>query len=214
MWRRDFYWGKDITVVALDLEVTGLNRNRDRILQYGLYGSAANGQCIECTAVVDAEVPTGRDPANLLGINAEDLDNAVPLRQGHLKILYEYLHDAIVVCHNKHHDWSIIHAEFQRNNAKVPHPRLVCCTLDLCRFRLNIPPPHTLGALCQYFCIPLTLAHNALHDARATFWLFMILVNEYWDSWFCYQRLFRPLWTFRSHHWPPKQAGRIPIYFR
>lgn len=214
MRQNDYYWPHNVVVVALDLEVTGINRYRDRILQYGIFGCAADGGRIECSAVVDAEVPTGRDPKNIPGVTRQALRTAVPLRQGHLELLYFYLHDAVVICHNRHHDWTIIQTEFQRNHAVPPRPRLLCCTLDLCRFRLKVPPPHTLGALCQFFSIPLTVAHNALHDAQATFWLFMIVVNEYWDTWFVFQSVLRPLWKCRSRYWPPPTALSAPAYFQ
>jgi hypothetical protein len=56
-----YRWPKT-KVVALDLECTGINTYRDRILQYGVYGVDSNGQTINVSAMVDAEVPTGRDP--------------------------------------------------------------------------------------------------------------------------------------------------------
>ena len=157
------------------------------------------------SALVDAETDVGRDP-NIPGVSRREVYDAVPLRQGHLERIYAVCDDAVLVMHNKHYDWTFIVNEFERNGAAPPQPRMVCCTWEICR-KVGVPPPHTLGALCDRFGIALDLAHNAIHDARATFALFVLLANRHWDDWYGAQPRLRGCWRVRSSFWPPRDAG-------
>jgi DNA polymerase III epsilon subunit-like protein len=188
-------------VVALDLETTGIVRNRDRIIQYGVYGVGHGGRVVCRTAVVDSESPTGRDPFNLPGVTRSEVRAARPVHE-HLDTLRNVLAGSVVVMHNQHHDWSIVCNEFKRCGQDPPVPRSTVCTLDLCKHRLPVAAPYRLGVLCDRFSIQLDVAHNALHDARATFELYMYLVNRYWETWFRQQPLCG-LFDLRSPYWPP-----------
>jgi DNA polymerase III epsilon subunit-like protein len=200
--------------VALDLECTGLNRNRDRIIQYGIWGVESDGETItSLSALVDAETDVGRDPANIPGISRREVYEAVPLRAGHLDRIYQACNNAVLVIHNKHFDWSFIENEFKRNLAEPPRPRLVCCTWEIAR-KAGLAPPHTLGVLCERLAIPLAQAHNAFHDARATFQLFVALANAHWDRWFAQQIRLRGCWVVRSKYFLPKDRNlrRIALH--
>lgn len=187
--------------VALDLECTGINRDRDRILQYGIYGADA-GSVIALHSVVDAQTDVGRDPKNIPGVSLCEVLSATPLRQGHLARIREACDGAVVVIHNKHFDWTFIENEFRRNGAEPPSPRIVCCTWEIAR--AAVPPPHTLASLCDRFVIPLAGHHNAFHDARATFELFVTFANRYWHRWFNKQPRLRGCWAVRSAYWLPQ----------
>ena len=116
--------------VALDLETTGVNRERDRILQYGIYG-VDNDAVLDLHSLVDAQTDVGRDPKNIPGVRLFEVFEAVPLCDGHLDKIYAACNNAVVVIHNKHYDWTFIENEFRRNNATPPTPRLVCCTWEI-----------------------------------------------------------------------------------
>ena len=199
----DYYWPR-VKMVALDLETTGINRMRDRIIQYGMYGIDGMGRKIACTAVVDAEVTTGREPKNLPGVALIDVMKAKPLRHGHLAILYETLHGAVVIMHNASHDWTFVQQEFKRHRAAPPVPRATCCTLLWSRRCMR--PPHKLHVLCQRLFINVPHAHNAFDDARATFYLMVILVNgakvvsQETKEWFAVRSKYFLPWTFATTH--------------
>lgn len=173
------YLWPSVRTVALDLENTGINRKRDKIIQYGIYGIDANHDILDCGELVDAEVSTGREPLNIPGVTEEAVHNAVPLREGHLTNIYRYCHNSLVVMHHYQFDWAFILAEFKRNNRDPPIPKRIYCTLEVCRSILRLNGSKTLQNLCNNLNIPLELAHNALHDAKATFQLFITLVNTY-----------------------------------
>jgi DNA polymerase III alpha subunit (gram-positive type) len=188
-------------VVALDLECTGINTYRDRILQYGIYGVDTGGETIEVSAMVDAEVPTGRDPYRIPGVSSREVMARTPLRDGHLDAMWEVCDGAVVLIHNRSFDWPMLEHEFKRNKLPPPTPTAVICTLYMAKYGLRLNPPHRLGPLCDRYDATLRTAHNARHDAEATFRLGIILANRYWD-----QPGIDPLRPFletRSGHWLP-----------
>jgi DNA polymerase-3 subunit epsilon len=188
-------------VVALDLECTGINAARDRILQYGISGVDADGATpIHLTALVDAETTTGRDPKNIPGVTWEQLRTARPLRDGHLAAIARACAGAVVLIHNRPYDWTLLRNEFARNGAPPLAPHAVVCTLNLTKHRLGLPPPHRLSVLCAAHGVPLELAHNAIHDAAATFRLYVTLASQCWATW----PDDRSWWVARSPHWPPE----------
>lgn len=187
--------------VAFDIESTGLNRKRDRIIQYGIYGTDSDGSVITKTSIVDSESPTGRDPRNIPGLNPEDFYDIVPIRDGHLDLFDKIFTDAVVIMHNWHHDWGILQSEFERHNRPPPVPKAICCTLDICKHRIKHPTPHTLSALCKWYAVPLSTAHHAWHDANATFWLCIALANTHHEKVY---KLLGNHWRTNSMHFPPK----------
>lgn len=201
-------------VVGLDLENTGIDAARDRILMYGLIGVDADGDtAIDQWAMVDAESPTGRDPYGIPGVPPRVVANAVPIRDGHLDVFADVCAGATVVIHNAGYDWRFVEAEFKRHGHRPPVPARIVCTLTLAKHTLRLPGPHTLGELCARHGVPLPVAHNAEHDARAAFWLLMVLINKHPD------RLPPDLGCYtRSKHWPPRQLrwadNLVPIYQR
>jgi DNA polymerase III alpha subunit (gram-positive type) len=200
----DYYW-PGCKTVALDVETTGINRTRDRIIQFGIFGTHANGEMLHLTAVVDAESPTGRDPRNLPGVALIDVIKAQPLRN-YIKNIYAALQDAIVIMHNAPHDWAFIVGECKRINHPCPCPRELVCTYQWSR-RVRVSNELlTLGAICRRVLIPLIVPHNAYHDARATFYLWIVLNNL-------------PIRPHKSMHckskyWPPKNFEMMPHYLR
>lgn len=165
-------------------------------MQYGLSGVDRDGNMFEHSAVVDAQTGTGRDPFLIPGVTKMQVYRAKPIA-AHLDLLWEVCDDAIVICHKREFDWVMLEAEFRRNDRAPPKPFRVECTLRLSRTDIGLPGPHTLGALCARFRIPLLMAHNALHDARATFRLYIILLN-------LYPRAFhRTIWRVNSVYWAP-----------
>lgn len=182
--RADYLYPRDdVRVVALDLELTGLNRERDRIIQYGLAGNHLPGPDHWLGFVVDPESDTGRDMSRIPGVSAEDVASALPLVH-HLDLLRTHLTDAIVVMHKSNHDWFFIEKEFRRLGEEPPVPQRIVCTLQLTKHILKLPGIHTLRALCDGFNVPLTNKGNAKHDALATYMLFIVLVNRFWDKYF------------------------------
>lgn len=190
--------------VALDGEYTGLNRRRDRFVQYGVYGVEADGETvIDAHAVVDAETDVGRDPSTIPGVRATDVTEAVPMRDGHLQRLFEILDGAVVAIHKEDVDWPLLLSEYRRAGMTPPTPYEIVCTLRLAR-DVGEPPPHDLRSLSSRLNVPLKHAHNARHDATATFGVLVRLVNRHWMEWGDPHPRRRCSWAVRSRFWRPR----------
>lgn len=187
--------------VGLDLELTSFNRERDRIIQYGIYGVDVDGSVISISAVVDAETDTGREPENIPGVTHRMVRDAVPLREGHLDVIYQVLTDAVVVIHNKHHDWAFVKNEFKRHNRTPPIPIAIVCTLYITKHVIKLPGRHTLSALCNGFRIPLINAHNAWDDAKGAFCLYVLISNYYWEQWTTRTPIIDSSFHVKSKYW-------------
>jgi DNA polymerase III alpha subunit (gram-positive type) len=188
-------------VVAFDIEGTGIDVSRERILQYAVYGVDAAGACICLDSVVDAGTETGRDPYGIPGVRPGAVAAATPIRDGHLDMIRAACTDAVVVMHQRHFDWPLLMNEYKRAKMDPPVPKAVRCTLWLAH-KLHLPRPHRLGMLCAEHGIPHTTAHNAAHDARATFHLYVLMANRWWYRWFDRQPNEPKLWSVRSRHFP------------
>ncbi len=190
-----------VQTVALDLETTGLNRDRDRIIQYGMFGCQSLRQVVSHTALVDAETPTGREPRNIPGVSAHEVSHARPLKE-HLDLLYQTLHGSVVIMHNAAHDWAFVLSEFKRHGRRSPEPVACICTYSWAR-RAQLTGSLTLGDLCVRFNIPLRTAHHAWHDARATFYLYATWLNT--PEIFKFMPYVRvPIWQVCSVYFPPQ----------
>lgn len=197
--------------MGFDGEYTGLNRRRDRFVQYGVHGVEADGETVvDAHAVVDAETPVGRDPATIPGVRATEVADAVPMRAGHLQRLKRLLDGAVVAIHKEDVDWPLLLAEYRRAGLPPPEPYEIVCTLKLAR-SAGLPPPHDLATLCRRFRVPLEHAHNARHDAKAAFGVLVALVNLRWMAWGDPHPRRRCSWAVRSAHWPPRRFRALAL---
>ena len=173
-------------VVAFDLETTGLDIRKDRIVQYALIGSDADGSTITVEALVNPQQRIPSDASAIHGITDSDVRSAGTFIE-HADRLNEILDGAIVIGHNiERYDWRLLTTEYTRVGRLPPKPTVMIDTLRLAK-RLRIPGRHDLGTLCRAADITLNNAHNAAADAGATLML---------------------LWRWMSRH--PREFRRSP----
>lgn len=160
--------------LALDFETTGLDRQRDRVVEIGalryLAVRARNGELAfreeaALSALVD---PCMRMPAqarSIHGISDEDLEGAP--RFGSLApALLALAGDAIIVAHNAPFDIAFLAAELERS--RMPAPRNASIdTRILAKRAFPLERSYSLGALASRLGIEPGKAHRALDDARA-----------------------------------------------
>ena len=172
----DFFEGE--RVLAFDLETTGISTSRDRIVQFALIGSDADGTSIHMERLVHPQRKIPRDSSDIHGIFDADVQNAESFFH-HAKQLAELMNGAIVVGHNvRQFDLAMLEQEFLRIGQLAPKPKAIFDTLEIVR-RLKVPRPHNLGSLCRRHHIDLSNAHTAGADAAATLLLFWQLSLDY-----------------------------------
>ena len=146
-------------VLAFDLETTGVSTNNDRIVQFALIGTLADGTPVNREQIVKPGVRIPYDASQIHGIYNEDVRNKPPLAEV-ADELAELIEGAVLVGHNvRSFDYAMLKTEFLRIGRLPPQPKAIMDTLELVR-RLRLPA-HNLGALCQRHGIRLEAAHTA-----------------------------------------------------
>ena len=154
-------------LVFFDVETTGLNVVRDRIVQIALVKMFKNGQePAELSTLVNPGIPISEESMAIHGITPKDLANKPTFRQLAQKI-WDFIGDADLAGYNSNRfDVPMLMEEFSRVGMEfdISKRRLI----DVQRIFYKMEP-RTLKAAYRLYCgAELTDAHDALADVRAT----------------------------------------------
>jgi DNA polymerase-3 subunit epsilon len=158
---------------VVDLETSGLNTKRHRILQLGMVVVDADGSVVDqWSSLVKLRWPLQRvGPTSIHGITRATLRGAPTLDEA-LDELGARMNGAVFTAHNAAFDGGFIARAVRRRPSDDPvrlglEPRL--CTLRMSR-RLDPDRElsHRLGDVCERFGVALERPHDALGDATAT----------------------------------------------
>ena len=167
-------------VLGFDLETTGFDHRKDRIVQYALVGSDTDGTHINLQSLVDPRVKIPPETTRVHGISNDDVRGMGDFSK-HVNEIISMVDDSIIVGHNViRFDWRFLEVECMRAGVEVPKPKGIIDTLVLAR-RLKISGRHTLGHLCARFGIEVSRAHQADADAGATLLLLWRMMRAYPD---------------------------------
>lgn len=165
--------------VTLDLETTGLEPKRDRIIEIGAV-KVSNGVVIgEYTTLIDPQLEIPERISKLTGIS-NDMVQGKPLIQKVLGEFLEFCGDLPLLGHNILFDYSFV--KHQAVNCGLEFEKEAVDTLKIARAVLPDLPSRSLQNLRQHFEIPQGDAHRALEDARTTYHLYERLFQEYGQS--------------------------------
>jgi DNA polymerase-3 subunit epsilon len=165
-------------ILALDLETTGLSKRVDRIVEFALVGSDAEGNQILIEKLVNPSRLIPREASRVHGITDADVADAGSFAE-YAEEIVNSLQDTVVVGHNiVKFDWPFLRHEFARIGIAPPEPKAIIDTLQISR-RLKLPGRHTLGALAESHGIDLTNAHRAGADAGASLLLLYTWSKQY-----------------------------------
>lgn len=164
--------------VCIDLETTGLDPKRDKIIEIG----AVRVERDEITEEWESFVNPGRKLSTciveLTGIHDGELTGAKPIREL-LPELLDFLGQDVLLGHSILFDFSFL--KKAAVNEKLSFERQGIDTLKIARKYLKDLESRSLGALCKYYGIPHS-AHRALADARATVALYQKLADEFYEK--------------------------------
>lgn len=156
--------------VALDLETTGLNPERDAIIEIGVVRFREDGTELEAwSTLVNPGVRIPYKIERLTGISAAELEGAPPLSAvaGRLGRL---VGDAPIVGHNVSFDLGFLNA----HGVSLNNP--VLDTFELAAILLPAMPSYNLGVLATALAVNTPIQHRALADARMARDLFLALL--------------------------------------
>ncbi len=132
-------------VLGLDLETTGFNPRFDRIVQYALVGSDADGTHLSLQSLVNPGVSIPTESTHVHGISSNDVASESDFGD-HINSFREMAEGAIIVGHNViAFDWRFIEVECARFGVEPPAPYAIIDTLILAR-KLRLTRPHPAAA--------------------------------------------------------------------
>jgi ATP-dependent DNA helicase DinG len=160
----------DRTLVALDLETTGLTPRLDRIIEVGAVRFQGDQVLATFQSLVRPEVGIPRAVQELTGIRDPDVANA-PQPEQVLAQLIDFVGTSGVVAHGGNFDLSfLVDGDSQPAYALFD-------TLDLSRIMLPAVPSHSLPHLSRQLGLSHPHPHRALSDADAARQLFRHLLQ-------------------------------------
>lgn len=150
------------SIVAIDLETTGLNDERDAIIEVGAVKFKGHRVEAEWTSVINPGRHIPEFITGLTGISDAETRNAPKLRD----IIHEleaFVGDAPVVGHNIRFDLGFI-----QKQAGILHNNEVIDTYEIAAVVMPTASRYNLGSLGKQLGILLPATHRALDDAKVT----------------------------------------------
>ncbi len=161
----------DRDLCFLDIESTGLNVIRDRILQIGIVKFFADGSPpAELNMLINPGIPISEEALLVHGITPRDVANKPTFQQVGQKIA-DFIGNADLAGYNSNRfDIPMLMEEFDR--AGIPFDMDKRRSIDVQRIFYKMEP-RTLKAALKYYCDQeMPDAHDALADVRATIEVF------------------------------------------
>lgn len=163
--------------VAIDLETTGLDFEKDEIIEVALvrFDDGVPGESVDYL-VKPTSAQLRPFIENLTGIYKSDLENAEPFAAVAGKI-FSFIGDLPIVAHNANFDSKFLKQSFEKVGVSFDnHP--VWDSLTVSRIAYQNIPNHRLDTLVQELNIPRSRAHRALPDADACGRLFVMCLEK------------------------------------
>lgn len=151
----------EIAFLVVDLETTGLDIEKDRIVQFAFVGLDKNRRFLcELSRNVNPEMPIDPEASAVHGISNADVAGLDPF-SAHEKAIYRLLASRpILVAYNTGFDLPILNR--QLSDGLPPCP--VLDPWDV--FKAEVP--HSLESAARYYGVEAGGLHDALEDARIT----------------------------------------------
>ncbi len=168
-------------LIFFDIESTGLNVIRDRIIQLAMIRYHHDGTApVEKSYLINPGIPISPEAMAVHGITAEAVSNK-PSFQQLSKEIFEFIGDADLAGYNSNRfDIPVLMEEFARVGIDfdVDQRR----TIDVQRIFYKMEP-RTLAAAYQFYCQKsMENAHDALADVRATIAVLDGQLQKYKDT--------------------------------
>lgn len=156
--------------VVLDLETTGLDKRKDRIIEIAAI-RIENGMITErMETLVRCDIPISPDIVRITGIT-EELMKGGKETEDALEELTEFAEDSPFVCHNAFFDKDFLTEAFRRLHMDAPDNRFID-TLQLAQRLIPNIGSYQLASLADYLNIPSTQHHRAMADCETTYGIY------------------------------------------
>ena len=162
--------------ICIDLETTGLNPKKDRIIEIGAV-KVREGKIVETfQQLVDPKQQLEERVEILTGITSKELEGQPSIQEVIPKLIV-FLEEDVLLGHRVLFDYSFLKRAF--TNEKISFERKGIDTLKLARTFVTDCESKKLESLCKHYGIT-HQAHRALGDALATVELYQKLIEHYY----------------------------------
>ncbi|HMM05501.1 MAG TPA: helicase C-terminal domain-containing protein [Clostridiales bacterium] len=158
--------------IIVDLETTGINYKRDKIIEIGAVKIAAFGKRQTFHRLIDPEIPLPKNITALTGIS-DDMLTGKPLIEEVIGDFLAFVGDGQLVAHNAAFDGGFLEAF-----TEIPKEEYLD-TLLLAKMAFPMLNSYALANLTEYFGISNDQQHRALSDAEATADLFQLIEETF-----------------------------------
>ena len=165
--------------IALDVETTGLDPAKDRLLEIGAVKVTGGVICETYSTLIDTKFPVPPRIQELTGIT-DEMRKTGKEAEAAMKEFLEFRGELPVVGHNIPFDFGFLkQTAFQTGRSFEAYG---LDTLKIARQLLPGMPSRTLTALCGHYKIDPGDAHRALSDAKAAHELLCCLWEEFGEQ--------------------------------
>ena len=155
----------DAPIVVLDFETTGLDTNREHVIEIGAVKLMGGSVVDSFGMLVNPGVPLKPKITEITGITDMMLRDQ-PGAETAIPQLLDFIGGCAVAAHNASFDISMLRTELRRLNLTFQAPQID--TLAYARKLYPQLKSHRLGAVCKALGVSLKGAHRAVNDAAAT----------------------------------------------
>ncbi|MDH7487966.1 MAG: helicase C-terminal domain-containing protein [Anaerolineae bacterium] len=159
------------TYVALDLETTGLDTERDSVIEIGAVKFRSREVLSTWSSLVNPSRPIPYRITQLTGIREEDVRGA-PALASVLADLVRFVGNATIVGHSVQFDLAFLAKQGVLTNAEAID------TFELASILVPHAPRYSLDILAQTLGVPAAVHHRALDDAQTAMNLFNVLLER------------------------------------
>ncbi|MFA7471209.1 MAG: 3'-5' exonuclease [Weeksellaceae bacterium] len=188
-----------------DLETTGINVGKDRIVEISVLKVFPNGNKESKTLRVNPGIPIPAEASSVHGITDEDVANE-PLFKEIAPQIWEMMRDSDIAGYNSNRfDVPLLAEEFLRNGFDFDLEKHRLVDVQVIFFKKE---PRDLTAAYQFYCgKTMQNAHSAQADVEATYEIFKAQIQRYDDL----ENDIRFLSEFTSQRKTADLAGMIGI---
>jgi DNA polymerase-3 subunit epsilon len=163
------------TYVVFDLETTGLNANKCKIIEFGAVKFEHGVITDRFSEFVNPNEPIPYEIMNLTHIT-DEMVRGKPQFASIAAEVAELLRGRIFVAHNVQYDIKFMRTELRRCCIKIDPPRL--CTVKVSRRFFPGLPSYSLHKLTKSLSLPEFNHHRALDDALAAAEILKLAYNK------------------------------------
>lgn len=162
--------------VFFDLETTGLDVSKDRIVQIAIVKISLSGEKEEKNVVVNPTIPIPKEASDVHGINNEMVKDKPTFKQV-AKSFYEYIKDCDLFGYNiLNYDLPLLVEELLRAGVEFNFDNVR--KVDVMTIYKKLYPRDLSSCYKQYTGKVLEGSHDALNDTRATVDAFMGMLQQ------------------------------------